>query len=205
MFTSERLNRALAALGMEPSADIFAQLRAAYTEPGRHYHTDIHIAECLAHFEEMRATAHHRAEIEIALWFHDAIYDTRRDDSEERSAEWAASFLTSNNVDEACIARITGLIMATKTHEARDMDAEIMLDIDLGILGAGEDAFEAYDAAIRLEYHWVPTAQYRAGRARVLSGFLERTAIYKTQEFHSRYEQQARANLARKIKELRLT
>ena len=98
--------------------------------------------------------------------------------------------------------RIVDMIHATKTHHARHGDAALMLDVDLGILGASQSAFEAYDHAIRLEYGWVPEEPYRHRRAQVLKTFLDRESIYKTREFRDQYEEQAKKNLARKIREL---
>ena len=77
-----------------------------------------------------------------------------------------------------------------------------MVDIDLGILGASPAVFEEYDAAIRREFHWVPTVQYCMGRSQVLSSFLKRKAIYQTSTLFDLLEVQARENLSRKIKEL---
>ena len=65
--------------------------------------------------------------------------------------------------------------------------------------------FEEYDAAIRREFHWVPTVQYCIGRSQVLSSFLKREAIYQTPVMFNLYEVQARENLSRKIKELALS
>ncbi len=202
LFTQENLRRSLAGLGITPGEDIFKQLRRAYAEGGRHYHTDKHVSECLAHFQNFRHLGNRPAEIEIALWFHDAIYDTHRSDNEEKSAEWAQIYLASEGADAEAVDRIVEMIHATKTHHARLGDAALMLDVDLGILGASRSAFEAYDHAIRLEYGWVPEEQYRHRRAQVLKTFLDRESIYKTREFRDQYEGQARENLARKFQEL---
>lgn len=205
MFHRENLHRSLVEIGAKPSTTIFDDLKTAYTHSSRHYHSDKHVAECLKHFQKLRSFSMRPAEIEIALWFHDAIYDTRQPDNEEQSAEWARSFLESAGVSPDPTNRIIRLIIATKTHEPHDAEAEIMLDVDLGILGAPPDAFEEYDLAIRREYHWVPEAQFRQGRAQILSNFLARPAIFRTSSFLEQYEQQARENLQRKIEELRLT
>ena len=59
-------------------------LLARYSEPHRRYHTLQHLAECFAAFDEIADLAQHPADVELALWFHDAIYDTRRSDNEQR-------------------------------------------------------------------------------------------------------------------------
>jgi predicted metal-dependent HD superfamily phosphohydrolase len=205
VFNRESLTKCLSEIGVIPTKFIFDELREAYTEPGRYYHTDKHVAECLAHFDQVRSLSHRPAEIEVALWFHDAVYDTRQSDNEERSAEWAKSFLSDVRTSTQIIDRIVQLILATKTHEPYDADAELMLDVDLGILGSPSGSFERYDSAIRQEYHWVPQDQYRTGRAQILTTFIERPQIYNTATFQKKYEQQARENLKKKIEELRLT
>lgn len=202
MFTQENLQRSLADVGVAMTAPLFSQLCQAYTEPGRHYHTDRHVAVCLAQFRRVAHLAEHPAETEIALWFHDAVYDTHRSDNEEKSAEWAHTYLSEGGADSAVAARVADMIIATKTHDAYANDACLLVDIDLGVLGASEQAFEAYDREIRQEYDWVPEEQYRAGRVRVLMAFQGKEFIYKTAGFRKRYEEQARRNLARKIKEL---
>ncbi len=123
-------------MGIRPSRDIFAELAAAYATPDRHYHTARHVDACLAQAQRYRSLAKQPAEIEIALWFHDAIYDTHRNDNEQRSAEWASEFLSSAGADPACASRVHALIMATR-HDAAvdDVDQQLLVDIDLGILG----------------------------------------------------------------------
>ena len=202
-FARPHLASSLAALGVLPSRDIFAELADAYAAPDRHYHTARHVDACLEHFQHYRSLAEHPAEIQIALWFHDAIYDTRRNDNERLSAEWAAEFLSSENADPAAVARVHALIMSTRHDSAVDgTDAQLLVDIDLGILGQPRLVFDDYDAAIRREYHWVPWPRYVESRIAVLSEFLKRPYIYATPPLRDRLEAQARLNLAHAIAKL---
>lgn len=202
-FTRPNLASSLAALGVRPSRDIFAELADAYAAPDRHYHTARHVDACLSEFQHYRSLAEHPAEIEIALWFHDAIYDTRRIDNERLSAEWASEFLASEHADPASVSRVHALIMATRPAAvAADPDQQLLVDIDLGILGQPRNVFEDYDAAIRREYHWVPWPQYAEARVAVLSGFLDRPYIYATPPLRDRFETAARQNVAHAIAKL---
>jgi predicted metal-dependent HD superfamily phosphohydrolase len=80
---------------------------------------------------------------------------------------------------------------------------ELLLDVDLSILGRAPSLFDSYDRAIRAEYQFVPDKQYREARTCILSGFLNREFIYHTDDFRRQYEQQARANLHWAIAQLR--
>ena len=202
-FTREHLAATLAELGATASPDLYAELAAAYAAPDRFYHTANHLEQCLAQFDKVRDLAAQPAQIEIALWFHDAIYDTHRADNEERSAVWAREFLERDHGARDHIDAVFGLIMATR-HDAPagDPDQRLLIDIDLGILGQSRAAFDAYDLAIRREYAWVPCPQYVEARIRVLGGFLNRPSIYSTSLFVTRFETQARQNIAAAIGKL---
>lgn len=203
MFQRHNLHASLEGIGVKPELDIFDELAEAYGAPSRHYHSQRHVAECLSILNEYRDLAEHPSEVEIAIWFHDAIYDTRRFDNEEMSAQWAERYLTSENANPKVIERIANLILATKTHDASCADANLLVDIDLAILGGDPAVFEAYDQAIRREFDWVPEAPYRTARIQILQAFLDRESIYKTSGFQRRYETKAQENMARKITELR--
>jgi predicted metal-dependent HD superfamily phosphohydrolase len=175
-------------------------LLAHYTEPHRHYHTLQHLDACLCHLPPLLGLATHADEIACALWFHDAIYQIGASDNEWRSAEWARDALLSAGAPQEVAQRVFALVMATR-HDAvpQSRDQEILLDVDLGILGTRAAVFDAYEQQIRAEYQSVPAPQFRANRRRILQGFLARKRIYHTALFFERYEGPARENLARSI------
>lgn len=181
------------------------ELLELYRAPDRHYHGASHIEAMLRLFEANRARFADPSAAEAAIWFHDAVYDSRRGDNEAKSAELAAEKL-AGHADDGQVARIVALILATATHEppegadeATRQDAALFLDLDLSVLGAAGDAFDAYEAGVRREYGWVDEANWRAGRAAVLKKFLDRPAIFQTEIFRQRYEKTARDNIARSL------
>lgn len=176
------------------------ELAQRYSEPHRHYHTLEHVHELLALLGEFELDD--RDSVEAAVWFHDAIYDTWAGDNEARSAELAATALRDMRFPR--IEAVRAMINATATHDARELtrDGRLFLDADLSILGAPPERYRAYADAIRAEYSWVPDAKFAAGRAAILRRLLERPSIYQTEAMRARFEEQARANVARELAEL---
>ena len=201
MITNASWQRLWREFGADPVPNgLYNQLVAAYSEPHRHYHTLQHLRACLAHLDAAASLAPHPAEVELALWFHDAIYDPRRPDNEERSAEWAWRSMLAAGCAEEAAQRVQALVLATKGHStSHDPDTRLLLDIDLAILGAAPARFDDYEDQIRAEYAHVPAPQFRAVRAQVLEAFVERERIYLTSAFHDALEHRARENIARSL------
>lgn len=180
-----------------------AELAAAYASPGRAYHDATHIADVLAWFDRVADDVGWRdaAAVYAAILFHDAIYVPGATDNEARSAAWVRAS------DVPCDReRAAHLIELTARHGqlqrdafAGDPDAALFLDCDMAILGAAPAAFDAYDAAIAIEYQAVPADAYRAGRRAFLAAVLAAPRIYLSDHVHAQLDAPARANLARAI------
>jgi predicted metal-dependent HD superfamily phosphohydrolase len=196
----DRLLALLPRLGARGDVVLADQLLAAWSEPARCYHGVSHLRDCLAQLDELPHPVPDRDPLEAGLWFHDAVYDPHADDNEARSAAWARDGLIELGAAPLVAAEVARLVMVT-THEQVPADdtGRLIADIDLSIFGRSRPAFEAYEAAIRAEYAWVPDADYRARRAAVLTSFLQRAPLYSTAWFHDRYEQAARDNLRHSV------
>jgi predicted metal-dependent HD superfamily phosphohydrolase len=181
------------------------QLLAAYSEPHRRYHTLQHLREGLAHFEAAAMLARRPAEVELALWFHDAVYDPARTDNEARSAQWARDSVLAAGCAADVAERVAALVLATAHHAqpGDDPDTQLLLDIDLAILGTAPARFDAYEQEVRAEYAHVDDAAFRAGRAALVETFLRRPRLYATAAFHDALEARARGNLQRSLERLR--
>lgn len=183
-----------------PDDDTLASLLAHWAQAHRRYHTLQHLRECLALFDANRALARHPGEVALAVWFHDAVYDTGRHDNEAASADWAVRALAQAGAATEVVQRVHALIMATRHSQApATPDERLLVDIDLAILGAAPARFDEYERQIRDEYGFVPEALFREKRGEVLRGFLERPTLFATPALSDRFEAAARANLARAI------
>jgi predicted metal-dependent HD superfamily phosphohydrolase len=189
-----------------PDNQVLDELLQHYREPHRAYHTLRHLEECFGHFDAVRNLCTHSGEVQLALWFHDAIYDTRMSDNEDRSASWAESVLTAAHAPEEASRRVRELVLVTK-HDGLPTtnDAGLVVDIDLSILGARLERFDEYEEQIRFEYSWVPDAVFRQARGAILNQFLERPSIYSSSHFRNSLEQSARSNLKRSLARLDTT
>ncbi|MBW4421877.1 MAG: hypothetical protein KME13_22100 [Myxacorys californica WJT36-NPBG1] len=184
---------------------VFSDLVNAYSEPHRFYHTLDHIQSVLQWVDRLQPNAHDLPAIQLAVWFHDVVYDTRLQDNEEMSAAYAGQVLSALEIPNSTVERVSHLILATKHHvvEPTDSDAQILLDADLAILGAPPVQYKEYASAIRQEYAWVSEVDYRVGRCRVLEAFLERAQLYFTEFMVEELDEIARSNLQTEIQSLK--
>ncbi len=183
--------------------DAYNTVIRSYSESSRHYHTMIHIIDCLIELDSVRHLLDDPEAVEMALWLHDVVYDTKRNDNEERSAELAREILSRMYISSSRIERVVSLILHTKSHQRSEIgDYNFLSDIDLAILGSKAVVFDGYESDIREEYRWVPSDKFRDGRVAILDGFLKRPRVFFTDWFRNKYENVALDNLARSIRRL---
>ena len=171
-----------------------ARLVAAYSEPHRAYHNLTHLEECLLACDEARGRKllNSPDELEMAFWFHDAVYKPRQHDNEELSAKLAMEMLGDNEVAR----RVVALIMLTHRHQpGRGPDDGWMIDIDLSIFAKPLPRLLEYERQIREEYSWVEEEEYRTKRCEILRAFQLRPQLYLTQYYHDHYERAAKHGL----------
>jgi predicted metal-dependent HD superfamily phosphohydrolase len=182
----------------------FNPLVATYSTPGRYYHTLKHIDRVLSTIEILQGYTNNLAAVQLAAWFHDVVYDSKSQDNEEPSADYAFELLNNLGIPESTITIVTRLILNTKDHQAgvNDCDSQVLLDADLAILAANSVQYEEYAHAIRQEYGWLQESDYITGRQQVLERFLLRSHIYFTPLMSEFAEPCARGNIQAEIQSL---
>lgn len=171
-----------------------------HAEPHRKYHTLQHLRECIAWCASTAHLALRPAEIEVALWFHDAVYALKSSDNEQRSADLAAAALLAGGATRDASDRVASLVLATRHTVLPALpDEKLLVDIDLAMLGAPELRFAEYEAQIRDEYAFVPQILFKPKRRKILRSFLARERIFSTPFFFEALEGQARRNLERAV------
>lgn len=186
----------LAPFGVMPAVayPAFDRLVEAYSEPHRHYHTLEHVGEVLRVVGRLKG----EPAVLLAVWYHDAVYDSKAKDNEEKSAELAERELATLGFTEEVTKHVGDLVRSTAHFDATSFtgpDFDILHDADLAILGASETRYARYAADVRKEYDWVSEADYRAGRRKVLDSFLSRERIYRTEVMFVEGEEAARRNM----------
>ncbi|MDF5708133.1 MAG: hypothetical protein PUP90_10745 [Nostoc sp. S4] len=181
----------------------FNRLVAAYSSSDRYYHTLKHIHHVLTTIEILHGYTNNLAAVLLAGWFHDVVYDTKAQDNEEKSADYAFELLSHLGIPESIVATVSRLILNTKNHQAAadDCDSQVLLDADLAVLASNPVNYPEYSDAIRQEYAWVSEAEYIAGRRQFLQGLLQRS-IYFTPLMLEFAEPFARSNIQEEIKSL---
>lgn len=147
-------------LGFQGDRDeIFRLISELYAQEGRHYHTLEHIESMLKEFDQVKAMAQDSLAIEFAIWLHDVIYNPRRRDNEEQSAEFAGKICEKMQLPHEFVEKVKRLILITKTHNISegDIDGAILVDLDLASLGRLQEMYDAYRAKVEQEYGWLAT------------------------------------------------
>lgn len=189
----------------------FSTLVVRYEETGRAYHNLTHLKDVFDKLDWAQRALQKSGEvsdldesekrrlfdtIEWALWYHDAVYDPKAKNNEERSAQLFLDHAEKFGLPPEMTKAVVNLIMATAHHkDARTLAERIMTDCDLAILGANKSAFDKYHADIRREYSFVQEPLYTQLRTQVMQDFYDQDKIFKTDAFHQAFETSARRNL----------
>lgn len=192
----------------EPSYDesiVEAELRAraAYARPGRHYHDERHLDDCLRQLEDSHPLEEsERRLLRWAILWHDAIYDPGLPGNEEQSAELAQRELAACGVAYADAAEVARLIRLTETHRAPPGDrlAALLISIDLSILGSDPGRYREYAEDVRKEYAHVPEPLWQTGRTAVLERLLDANPLFPDERFQHEFGEQARHNMTAEIR-----
>ncbi len=191
--------RAGSTQGDEGIGRIYRELEAHYDEPHRRYHTAEHIDFCLGKLDLVPDDYPHKTAVELALWFHDVIYEIGDPENEANSAAWFRS-CADGDLPGELVERVCRMIVATEHRQppAR-ADAAYVVDIDLCSFGRPYAEFLADSRQVRAECTHLTDEQYFQGQCEFLNRLLERDRIYQTDLFHDLYEEQARRNIRRVI------
>lgn len=187
----------------DASTEIHQRLVDGYNEPQRRYHTLAHIEHCLSMFEQCKSLTASPDALEIAIWFHDVIFQPGNPDNEALSAELYEELSAGAHTDEFR-ALVSKMIMATLHNECLSGDSDIgyMVDIDLSSFGLAWEDFLRDSSNLREESRHLSEAAYSRKQGEFRANLLARPRFYQTEFFFQRYEQQARDNLTRYFDQL---
>jgi predicted metal-dependent HD superfamily phosphohydrolase len=186
--------RSVASSKSLPSREVHADLVRRLGGPDRRFHNLNHIRDCLHRFDEVAPLLADRDAVEVALWFHDAVYEPSDADNERRSAELFLA--SSKGADAAFRRRVCGLILATRHQgEAHSDDRRFIEDIDLAGFGAPWEEFMRHGDLLREEFAAQTDEQYHAGQVVFLKRLKRRPWFFATDYFRNRYEAKAQENL----------
>lgn len=190
------------------------RLWTLHTESTRHYHTVVHLQEMLEYWSVLRhalqlANTKQEPMIILSIYFHDAIYDPHSGTNEEDSeALWQTFAQEVRLNDQNLIDRVSQFILATKQHKAMPDDDKIesddaaalalFLDLDLAVLAKAPEAYMAYAALIRQEYHFVPAEIYCTKRAEILQGMAAQERLFGSPVFRP-WQDRARQNVQQEV------
>lgn len=187
----------------EFASGVYRDVRDRYMEPHRRYHTPVHIAHCLNQFDLARDHMDEPDAVEMALWFHDVVYDARANDNEEQSAKY---FLETcgEKLDSDFRSKVFDLIIVTIHKELpKSNDEKFMVDIDLSSFGLPWDRFLKDSEGVRNEFPHLSDEEFYPAQKIFLDSLLERKHFCFTRFFRERHEQTARDNITRYLESLR--
>jgi predicted metal-dependent HD superfamily phosphohydrolase len=185
------------------------ELDRAYGAADRSYHGTDHIQDVLAKVAllgaEVGLDQPSMAAVSAAACAHDIVYEGKAGEDERASADWALRALAVSGIPASESRRVHHLVLFTIDHVAppNDLQAAVLLDADLGILGSDPEGYATYLSAVRRDYLAVPEAVWRLGRAAVLQTLLDRSELFRTEPARRRWDAPARRNLAAELAQLK--
>ena len=195
--------RCLLAGAPDDSAAIHQRLIDGYNESQRFYHTLEHIEHCLRMFDACKSQLEQPDAVELAVWFHDVVFEPGECDNERLSADLYLQLANGVHSPDLC-ALVDRLIMATLHNgdALSDADAAYMVDIDLSSFGLSWTEFLRDSNNLRRENSNLSDTEYYEKSTGFQNCLLARDRFFRSDFFAQRYETRARENLAKYFDQL---
>lgn len=185
--------------------EIWEGVARYYCESHRHYHTLTHILNCLREFDRCIDRIQNRHCVELAIWFHDVIYEQGRGDNELQSSRYFQA-MCGRCFNEATIRTVCDLIVVTEhRHQPVTSDQQYICDIDLSSFGIPWEQFLGDSEALVEEEPVKDPGVIAQQKLKFLYALERREHIFYTDYFRRRLEDRARSNLRRYIEILERT
>ena len=203
---------------LEWGDECWEMLKACYNQPHRHYHNFDHIRDLLRKSDVVHVCFEDTTAVELAIWFHDSIYDPLSKFNEDASAQLAHSCIMKLGDEYKQLAdKVSELIMFTKWSadtfkiESLDelkehypnasMDYFYLRDMDWSGFGSKWSTFDNNNKNIRYEYSFICDYDYYTNRLKFLEmiNSLERP-LYSTTWYDERIGDIAKYNILKEIK-----
>jgi predicted metal-dependent HD superfamily phosphohydrolase len=187
----------------DEAAERFDEIDRYYREPHRRYHTPEHVEHCLSQLDAAHAHMAEPDAVELAVWYHDVIYDVGASDNELRSAQLFEA-RARGRLSESLVRSVHDLIMVTVHNQVEPgtRDQGYMVDIDLSSFGMPWERFLRDSIAVREEFPHLSDEEFYPRQKEFLGSLLRRDHFCFTEFFRVRHEDRARENIARYLDEL---
>lgn len=182
-------------------ATLGAELLSRWSESHRSYHTTAHLLDVLTALDQLCAPAPPPVLVQLASWFHDAVYTGAAGADEQASADLAAHTLPATGLSPAEIDEVTRLVLLTRSHSpgTGDKAGALLCDADLAVLGRDTTGYARYLHQVRAEYAHVSEPDWITGRSAVVRHLLAQMPLFRTSAGAARWETTARANLQQEL------
>ena len=184
-----------ARLGLD--RELYVELVSRWSDPHRHYHDVRHLAGTLGALDQLEDDVASSPVVQLAAWFHDAVYEGVAGVDEQQSADLAEQML--GDLPPRDVGEVVRLVLLTSHHHPEPGDAAgaALCDADLAILGAIPGRYDVYVRDVRLDYAHVDDASWVVGRTAVLDSLLALEPLYRTPVARDLWAERALANLQR--------
>lgn len=179
-----------------------------YSKPYRHYHSLSHLEDLFSKLDQISALIQKPQIVELAIFFHDLIYEPESKTNEQDSAQWFVNFAKEcTTMKPEDISLVERYILQTANHlscnEQHGHDLLYFLDLDLSILGShSTDQYSKYAQGVRQEYSVLSDEQFCAGRSQFLKKMLAVENLFYTSHFRISIGEKAKENMQRELHEL---
>ena len=129
--------------------------------------------------------------LELAIWFHDIVYDSTRTDNEKLSANNFKSFGNIIGLKNKHIKEICNLILVTKHNDTVKTESEkIICDLDLREFTSIRSKLNSEE--VRKEFVHLSDEEFYKGRADFLRKMINKKYIYSTDLYRNSLEELAK-------------